>query len=90
MLLCRELYNKGHNHETYLKNMHMHYLICSSTYFYSRYTQKATAIQATFKGYITRKKFNASRIIQQAVLKWLYRPGGPMMRTAERHFYSIC
>src|SRR5271154_7456734 len=45
---CRELYNKEYNHETYLKNMHMHYLICSSTYFYSRHTQKATAIQAVF------------------------------------------
>ena len=88
--LCMERRDQEHNEKTYLKNMHMHHFICSSTYFYSRYTQKATAIQVTFKSYITRKKFNASRIIQQAVLKWLYRPGGPMMRTAERHFYSIC
>src|SRR5271170_5148902 len=87
--LCKERWDQGHDVKTLSENRRMHDFICSSTYFYSRYIQKATAIQATFKGYITRKKFNASRIIQQAVLKWLYRPEGPMMRKAERHFYSI-
>src|SRR5271156_4408059 len=43
--LCKERWDRGHDVKTLSENRCMHDFICSSTYFYSRYTQKATAIQ---------------------------------------------
>ena|SRR2546421_8346 len=52
-------------------------------------TEPAEKIQFAWKNYLDRKRDQASRIIQEKVLEWLYRPGGPMMKKAEASFYFI-
>jgi IQ calmodulin-binding motif len=87
--LCFELIDIGHNEDNAWFNFHLHYLVCPRSLAFGDNTINALRIQATFRGYITRKKFLASLNIQRPVLAWLYRPNGPMMRKAERHFYSL-
>lgn len=52
-------------------------------------TKPARIIQYAWKRYQKRKCDQASRIIQEYVRDWLYRPGGPMMKKAETSFYTI-
>jgi hypothetical protein len=52
-------------------------------------TRPARIIQYAWKRYQKRKRDQASRIIQEYVRNWLYRPGGPMMKKAETSFYTI-
>ena len=52
-------------------------------------TRPARIIQYAWKKYQKRKRDQASRIIQEYVRNWLYRPGGPMMKKAETSFYTI-
>ena len=49
----------------------------------------AKKIQNAWKGYKHNQVVVATRLIQQKVLKCLYRPGGPMMKKAKTHFYTI-
>ena len=52
-------------------------------------TEPAKKIQFAWKNYLDRKCDQASRVIQERVLEWLYRPDGPMMKKSEASFYSI-
>ena len=52
-------------------------------------TEPAKKIQFAWKNYLDRKRDQASRVIQERVLEWLYRPDGPMMKKSEESFYSI-
>ena len=52
-------------------------------------TEPAKTIQYAWKKYQERKCDQASRVIQERVLEWLYRPDGPMMKKSEESFYSI-
>jgi hypothetical protein len=52
-------------------------------------TEPAKKIQFAWKNYLDRKRDQASRVIQERVLEWLYRPDGPMMKKSEASFYSI-
>jgi len=52
-------------------------------------TELAKKIQFAWKNYLDRKRDQASRVIQERVLEWLYRPDGPMMKKSEESFYSI-
>ena len=52
-------------------------------------TRPARIIQYAWKRYQKRKRDQASRIIQEYIRNWLYRPGGPMMKKAETSFYTI-
>ena len=52
-------------------------------------TRPVRIIQYAWKRYQKRKRDQASRIIQEYVRNWLYRPGGPMMKKAETSFYTI-
>ena len=52
-------------------------------------TESAKKIQFAWKNYLDRKRDQASRVIQERVLEWLYRPDGPMMKKSEASFYSI-
>ena len=52
-------------------------------------TKPARIIQYAWKRYQQKRKDCASRVIQQKVLEWLYRPDGPMMKKSEASFYSI-
>ena len=49
----------------------------------------AKIIQSAWLKYYQRKRDRASRLIQEKVLEWLYRPNGSKMKKAEKHFYSI-
>jgi hypothetical protein len=60
--------------------------------------RRTITLQKIFRGYITRKKLKAAKIIrqaeavkiiQQAVFPWLYRPGGPLMQKAEKRFNRL-
>ena len=51
-------------------------------------TRPARIIQYAWKKYQERKRDQASRIIQEYIRDWLYRPGGPMMKKAEASFYT--
>jgi hypothetical protein len=51
--------------------------------------EPAKKIQCAWKKYQQRRRDQASQLIQQKALEWLYRPGGPMMKKAETHFYTI-
>src|ERR1051325_4510564 len=46
-------------------------------------TKPARIIQYAWKRYQQKRKDCASRVIQQKVLEWLYRPDGPMMKKSE-------
>ena len=48
----------------------------------------AEKIQSAWRKYQERKCDQASQIIQEKVLEWLYRPGGPMMEKAKARFYG--
>ena len=52
-------------------------------------TEPAKKIQFAWKNYLDRKRDQASRVIQERVLEWLYRHDGPMMKKSEASFYSI-
>jgi hypothetical protein len=52
-------------------------------------TMSVSKIQYIWLKYRQRKYNKACQLIQQKVLQWLYRPGGPMMKKFETHFYSI-
>src|ERR1700722_9217678 len=80
---CKKWIDHGHDWKTRLENDHLHYKICPINAFHNQYTQNAIIIQKAFKSYITRKKFLAFLIIQRAILAWLYRPNGPIMKKAE-------
>lgn len=49
----------------------------------------ANKIQRAWKKYIGNKRNKSARIIQQKVLEWLYRPGGPIAKKAEAHFIYL-
>ena len=49
----------------------------------------AKKIQHTWRRYKHNQVVVATRLIQQKVLEWLYRPSGPIMKKAETHFYTI-
>jgi hypothetical protein len=66
-----------------------HHKICSQFWFFDENTKSTRVIQKAFRNYIHRKYFKAARTIQQAVIHWLYRPDGPMMRKAEQHFNQL-
>ena len=51
-------------------------------------TKPARIIQYAWMNYQKRKRDQASRVIQEYVRNWLYRPGGPMMKRAEASFYN--
>ncbi|CAG8854410.1 36263_t:CDS:1, partial [Gigaspora margarita] len=42
-------------------------------------------IQKTYR--IWKKRINSAKIIQHAVIKWLYRPGGTLMKQAKDQYY---
>jgi hypothetical protein len=50
--------------------------------------EPAKKIQHAWLKYRNKKYNQSAQIIQQKVLEWLYRPGGPIMKRAELHFYS--
>jgi len=50
--------------------------------------EPAKKIQHTWLKYRNKKYNQSARLIQQMVLEWLYRPGGPIMKKAELHFYN--
>jgi hypothetical protein len=52
-------------------------------------TEPARIIQHAWLKYWQKRKDQASRVIQERVLEWLYRPDGPMMKKGEMHFRSI-
>jgi hypothetical protein len=47
--------------------------------------EPAKKIQHTWLKY---RRNRSAQLIQQKVLEWLYRPGGPIMRRVESHFYN--
>ena len=51
-------------------------------------TEPARIIQHAWLKYWQKRKDQASRVIQERVLEWLYKPGGPMMKKGETSFYS--
>jgi len=44
-------------------------------------------IQKTYR--LWKKQINSAKIIQHAVIKWLYRPGGSFMKQAKDRYYCI-
>jgi hypothetical protein len=52
-------------------------------------TGPARLIQYAWKRYWNKKRDQASRVIQQRVLEWLYRPDGPIMKRAETSFSNL-
>ena len=85
---CYESIDYGHDWSTFLKNMRLHSFICPVSYLRPHYIDAVETIQEAWRNFIERKRNHASQTIQQAILPWLYRPGGPMMKKAERRFYS--
>jgi hypothetical protein len=52
------------------------------------YNEPAKEIQHAWLKYRNEKRNRSAQLIQQKVIKWLYRPGGPIMKRAESHFYN--
>jgi hypothetical protein len=50
--------------------------------------EPAKKIQHTWLKYRNKRRNRSAQLIQQKVLEWLYRPGGPIMRRVESHFYN--
>jgi hypothetical protein len=50
--------------------------------------EPAKKIQHTWLKYRNERRNRSAQLIQQKVLEWLYRPGGPIMRRVESHFYN--
>lgn len=51
--------------------------------------QLAIIIQRAYRAYHLRKKqINSAKIIQYAVIKWLHRPGGTLMKHAQERYYQ--
>ena len=44
-------------------------------------------IQKTYR--LWKKPINSAKIIQHAVIKWLYRPGGLFMKQAKDRYYCV-
>ena len=86
---CNQMMYFGFDRTANDQLYNLHGYICPSNINYSRTVQKTIRFQKIFRGYITRKKLKAAKIIRQAVFPWLYRPGGPLMQKAEKRFNRL-
>ena len=50
--------------------------------------QAVLTIQRIFRSW-NQKRINSAKIIQRAVIKWLYRPDGSFMKQAKDRYYQI-
>ncbi|CAG8827921.1 1103_t:CDS:1, partial [Dentiscutata erythropus] len=53
------------------------------TYFLTLYIKNRPAIIIQRAYHLWKKRINSAKIIQHAVRKWLYRPGGTLMKHAQ-------
>jgi hypothetical protein len=86
---CGRNLDVGHSFTEKLQAQKWHQQICPRFWFFYEYTKNARVIQKAFRNYIHRKHSKAAKTIQRAVIHWLYRPDGPMMRKAEQHFNQL-
>lgn len=87
--LCGQRIHCGFDITTADQILNLHRYICPGNLYYHRTVQRTIRFQKIFRGYITRKKLKAAKIIRQAVFPWLYRPGGPLMQKAEKRFNRL-
>jgi hypothetical protein len=83
---CGHLLNLGYSFAEASQAKKWHHKICPR---YWLFDQNTKVIQKAFRNYIHRKYSKAAKIIQQAVIYWLYKPDGPMIRKAEQHFNQL-
>jgi hypothetical protein len=86
---CGRLLNLGHSFAEASQVKKWHRKICPRYWLFDQNTKRARVIQKAFRSYMHRKYSKAAKTIQQAVIHWLYKPDGPMMRKAEQHFNQL-
>ncbi|CAG8660312.1 24558_t:CDS:1 [Gigaspora margarita] len=74
--------------ESIANNSEFREFLIQVAYFKTLYIKNRSAIIIQRAYCLWKKRINSAIIIQRAVKKWLYQPGGPLMKHAQDRFYQ--